>query len=96
MSNEAIYKLHVDCGRMGTIYGLFIAEKGTVEQLVRDEVQVCFGEVLGKHSDISGSMDDTDYTLVTDDQLAVEMFKKYDLSVGYNPFHYIEDVDDNE
>ena len=48
-----LYKFHWDCGRMGNLDGVFIAEPKEIEALIGKEIH--FGEVLGKHSDIQGT-----------------------------------------
>lgn len=47
---KAIYKMDCDCGRMGSLQGVFIAEKEHVTVLLKKKIEVYFGEVLGKHS----------------------------------------------
>lgn len=83
---KALYKFHADCGRAGKLYGLFIAENQFVDKLIEDEMQVYFGEVLGKHSEIVGSVSKEDITLVTDDEFILDSVIKLDLIFGYNPF----------
>lgn len=50
---KAIYKLNADYGRNGNLTGVFIAEKEHVAVLLENKIEVYFGEVLGKHSEIS-------------------------------------------
>lgn len=51
---KALFKMDFDCGRMGNLEGVFIADTEDVEYLVNNKISVYFGEVLGKHSEISG------------------------------------------
>lgn len=83
---KSIFKLHAECGRQGTLYGLFIAENQQVEKLIESEIKVYFGEVLGKHSEIFGSLSDEDIEFITDDQSVVEMVEINNLCVGFDPF----------
>ena len=85
---KAIYKLNLDCGREGSLYGIFIADKEYVDVLVNNDIEVYFGEILGKHSDISLTINDTDLELITDDVKVIDMFEEYELSTGINPFDY--------
>ena len=85
---KALYKMYCDCGRMGSLEGIFVSEKEDVKILVEEGIEVYFGEVLGKHSEISGSIDNDELTEVTDDPKIIEIFEKYNLSSGYNPFDY--------
>ncbi len=53
-----LYKYHENCGRSGSLDGIFIVDergKACLEALMTSEVDVQFGEVLGKHSDVSCS-----------------------------------------
>lgn len=49
---KAIYKMDCDCGRMGSLQGVFIAEKEHVTVLLKQKIEASFGAVLGKHSSI--------------------------------------------
>ena len=89
-NNKAIYKLHFDCRRMGVLLGIFVADKDEMNELIKSGKEIYFGEVLGKHSEISGPIEEGDLTLVTDDPAIVEIFVKYDMETGYNPFNYID------
>ena len=51
---KALFKMDFDCGRMGNLEGVFITDTEDVEYLVNNKISVYFGEVLGKHSEISG------------------------------------------
>jgi hypothetical protein len=85
---KAIYKMTIDCGRMGDLYGQFVATKEAIAELIGTEVY--FGEVLGKHSEVNVVMKEKYFQMVTDDQKVVEMFEKYNFSSGYCPFDYID------
>lgn len=86
---RGIYKFFWDCGRMGVIEGVFTEESENVSSIVGKTVY--FGEVLGKHSDIDGEIAVGDINLITNDKNAVEMFERYQLETGYNPFVYLSD-----
>jgi hypothetical protein len=90
---EAIYKMRFDCGRMGSLKGIFVADTEEMKKLIGTEIY--FGEVLGKHSEIEGPLDEADIELVTNEADVVEIFKKYELQSGYNPFDYIREEEDN-
>lgn len=85
---KGIYKLNFDCGRSGELTGIFVSTDKKVEKLIESGIQVYFGEVLGKHSDVCGPIEKNDIKLHTDDAEAVEAFEKYDFESGYNPFGY--------
>lgn len=85
---KGLYKLNVDCGRNGELDGVFVEEKDMVDILIKERLEVYFGEVLGKHSEIYGSLNEDDITFITDDAAVIEVVEKYKLTSGYNPFHY--------
>lgn len=82
-----VYKFFWDCGRGGDLNGVFVAEKREIDRLMGQEIY--FGEVLGKHSEVSGSIDDCDITLITTDQKVVKIFQKDIGTVGHNPLDYL-------
>lgn len=86
---RGIYKFFWDCGRTGVIEGIFTEDSENVSSILGKDIY--FGEVLGKHSEISGTIDLGDINLITNDKNAVEMFDKYQLETGYNPFVYLND-----
>jgi len=93
---EKLFSFCCDCGRMGSLDGLFIATQEAVDSLVGKYVH--FGEVLGKHSDVGGTIEAGDITLVSDDQDKVEWLKGllgYSIS-GYNPFDYYDPEEDED
>lgn len=91
MSNLNLYKFYVDCGRMGSLDGLFIATQGEVDKAIGKEMY--FGEVLGKHSDIYGELEAHEVTLVSSEQDKVQWLYELlgsDVS-GFNPLSYISE-----
>ena len=86
---KTIYKFYVDCGCSGSLSGVFTAESYDMEMLISSGYEVCFGEVLGKHSDISGCIEETEITTVSSDPKDVEVFERLDLHTGHNPFDRI-------
>ena len=85
---KALYKLNFDCGRNGSLEGIFTAEKEDVEVLVEKEIPIYFGEVLGKHSEVYGTVERDEIEFITDAEEVINIFEKYKLSSGYNPFDY--------
>lgn len=89
MENEkGIYRLYYNCGRMGELTGIFIANKEYVKVLLENKIQVYWGEVLGKHSEVYGSLDESEITLVSDSPEAIKVIQDLRLENGYNPFDY--------
>jgi hypothetical protein len=85
--NKALYKFHFDAGRQGALHGLFIADPKDVRELIESKRIVRFGEVLGKHSDIRGPVEDYDLTLVTDDPEKIKWAEEARLCFGFDPFN---------
>ncbi len=85
---KAIYRFRENCGRMGSLEGIFIATSKQVNELIKSKIQVYFGDVLGKHSEIYGAINKKHIILVTNDSEAVNSFEKYKLTSGHNPFDY--------
>lgn len=85
---KALFKMNFDYGRSGSLEGLFIAEKKYIDYLVEQELQVNFGEVLGKHSEVCGRVSPEEITLVTTDKNVLGIIKEFDLENGYNPLDY--------
>ena len=93
---KAIYEFYWDCGRQGEVSGTFIANKAQVANAVGSEVY--FGEILGKHSEVYGTLDANDLTMKTDDQEFIDKFQEIlgdDYSIGHNPLSHIN-TDDAE
>lgn len=81
-----LYKFFWDCGRMGSLDGLFAAEPDALEEAIGHELY--FGEVLGKHSEIYGPLSKEDIELLPIDdvtvQVLIEAFGDTTFS-GFNP-----------
>jgi len=87
-----LYQFFWDCGRMGDLDGLFVAKDIEVQSALGKSV--CFGEVLGKHSEVSGTLDDADITVVSEDQEKIEWLVSVIGSPnisGFNPLDYINE-----
>ena len=85
---KAVFKFHADCGRMGDLDGVFISTKEKVDKLIESEIQVYFGEVLGKHSEIFGAIEEDEISFVSDNAEAVRIIEEHNLTSGFNPFEY--------
>ena len=85
---KGLYKFSTDCGRMGSLEGIFIDTKERVDKLISSGIEVYFGEVLGKHSEITGVIEKKDITLVTDDENVLKALEKVSIDSGFNPFNY--------
>lgn len=87
-SKKAIFKFNFDCGRQGELEGVLVSTKEKVDTLVKSEMEVYFGEVLGKHSEVVGPIDEGELIFVSDKEDVVRAVEEYGLTSGYNPFDY--------
>lgn len=88
---KVIAKFYMDCGRMGSVEGIFTSTKKDLEAAYGKAFY--FGEILGKHSEIYGNLDESDIDIITDDQEFVAKFEEIIGSgtvSGYNPLDYME------
>lgn len=92
-----LYSFYWDCGRMGDLSGLFVATQEEVDNLIGKEVY--FGEVLGKHSEIYGTINEDHVVLVSDEQDKVEWLVRVsggnESITGFNPLDYVEESYDD-
>jgi hypothetical protein len=85
-----LFRFHWGCGRQGKVEGSFVATQVEIDDAIGRDVY--FGEILGKHSEICGTLDIEDVTLLTDDPEFVAKAVKYGLvPAGYNPLEYLSD-----
>lgn len=83
-----LYRFFVDCGRSGYLEGLFVAQPEELNEAYGTTLY--FGEVLGKHSEVTVKFDPEDITLISEDK---EFVKKLVEIVGvnvsgFNPLSY--------
>lgn len=91
---KRLYKFHWDCGRMGDVSSVFIAESKDLESAIGKTVY--FGEILGKHSEVYGTLDDEDIEVITEDKEVIYIVDRYGLENGYNPLDYIREQEEQE
>ena len=89
MSKKGVYKFFWDCGRMGEVEGLFLSTEEAIAETIGKVIYL--GEVLGKHSEIYGPLDEGDVTLITDDASVVSVFEEHNIRSGFNPLNYIQE-----
>ena len=92
MAKLKLYRFEMDCGRMGMLSGTFVTE--SLKPILGKRVY--FGEVLGKHSEIEGVLDEGDFTLLTNDQDFINKFVELECESGHNPFDYFEPEDEED
>ncbi len=78
---------------MGHVEGVFVSDHKTVSDAIGRHVY--FGEILGKHSEIHGTLKKSDVTALTDDQSFIARAEEFKIvPMGRNPLEYLEEADD--
>ena len=94
---KVLAKFYWDCGRIGAIDGILIADKEDIEAAYGRHVYL--GEVLSKYSEVYGDLVEGDITIVSEDPVVVEvllnLFEDGTIS-GFNPLEYIESDEEDE
>lgn len=88
-SKEGVFKYSENFARMGSLVGVFIAELDDVE--CADGQEVYLGEVLGKHSEVSASINSETVKLVSSDPAIVALVREHGLESGVNPIASLGD-----
>jgi hypothetical protein len=87
-----LYKFYWDCGRSGDLEGTFVCEEERIQKLIGQDIN--FGEVLGKHSEITGTLQTKDIEECSDDQEFIDKVIEAGLvPSGFNPLHYYEEFE---
>ncbi len=91
-----IYKYEQDFGRMGSLHSVFAASDEDIARL-RKAKRVYLGECLGKHLEVTATIDDKTVRELTDDPAVVAFFTEHlDGCSGTNLLGYMEDADADE
>ena len=85
---KGLYKLDIERRRSSNITGIFVEQSDYVDYLIKSKIEVHFGEIEGKHSDVYGSIDAKDISLITQDENVIKIVQEYGLENGINPFDY--------
>jgi hypothetical protein len=77
-----LYKFHWYCGRLGDLSGLFVSSRAAVSSVIG--MDVYFGEVLGKHSEIYGTLEasEIEEVLVLDTESSLEVVSAIASALG--------------
>lgn len=87
---KKLYRFCWDCGRQGSVKGLFISDEKTLKNNIGKNVYL--GEILGKHSDIFGTLDKEDIEEISQDQDFINKFESIiGKSFGHNPLANISE-----
>lgn len=96
MEERYLWKFGWDCGRQGYVEGLFVATESEVNNIIGKEVY--FGEILGKHSEIYGTIENGEIEKVDLDSETVEKVSLLlgDTWSGRNPLEYIDEDEEDD
>lgn len=86
---KVLAKFFWDCGRSGEVSGLFITTVPELQAAYGKDVY--FGEILGKHSEVYGTLGEGDIEIISEDQNLLETLEKLlgTTISGYNPLGYL-------
>lgn len=87
---KGIYRFKAWC-RQGDLEGLFVATRSDIENLLNLGKDIEFGEVLGKYSDISFTVENEHITLISEESIHVDFFENFIVDSGINPLLYINE-----
>lgn len=90
MSERYLWRFYWDYGRNGEVEGLFVATDEEINKALG--MDVYFGEILGKHSEVYGKLEGDDLEKIDLDSETVEKVSKLigDTWSGYNPLSYLK------
>ena len=90
---KKLYKFYEYYGRQGEVEGMFVEFSEVVDALIKDSITVDFGEILGKHSDVSVTLSEDNLTAVSDSPEVIKVIEEHVGEFGYNPVtRWIEDA----
>ena len=89
---EKVYKWNCHFGRMGDLEGLFVATESGVAAAIGKRAY--FGEVLGKHSEVYGDLEASEFTVLSEEKSVVEFVREHG-PFGFNPLAYVKTPCDN-
>lgn len=96
-NQQVLVKFHWSFRRSGEVSGVFICTKQQIADAIGKEVY--FGEILGKHSEVYGTLDEGDIEILSDDSKVIEVllgvFPDGEIS-GYNLLSYVQETDDED
>ena len=84
---KALYKIDLHLHYAHAV-GFFIEEKEKADWLLKTKPKIYFGEISGKRSSVSRTLDEDDIQMITDDPDDLKVIERLDLEHGINPFWY--------
>lgn len=96
MTDLKLFSFFWDCGRMGSLEGLFFATREEINAAFGSDIY--FGEVLGKHSEVYGTLNPTDIDeMNVSSDVALALYEAVGTRTvsGYNPLEYLDEDEDD-
>ena len=92
---KVLAEFFVDCGRMGELHGLFVAESESIADAFGREAY--FDEVLGKHSEIEVELNSDNIAVLGASDAFIEEFQRLlPDGVGICPLSYLRGPEGDE
>lgn len=91
---KVLYRYQLDCGRAGCLEAVFVSTRQEVAEAIGSRVD--FGEAFGKHSSVTGVLEELEFQELTDDQDFIAKFLELNCENGKNPLHYLSDDEEDE
>jgi hypothetical protein len=95
---KKLLAFNVYCGRMGSLSGRFVADdedQAELESIMGRDIY--FGEVLGKHSDVTITLEPEHISVVTDNEAFLAEAERLNISLdtGFDPLQQYRDSADD-
>lgn len=87
-----IYRFHENCGRNGSLNGLFTATDELIEWAMGKTVM--FDEALGKHTEIEVTLSEENLSIIEATPEQLEWFIKNISTFGHNPMELLEEQEE--
>lgn len=81
-------------GRGGSLEGLFATTRTQLDAAIGRRLR--FGEVLGKHSNVTSTLPIEAFTVVSDDAKTIEIVDGLDVYDGFNPVALLAEQDEED
>jgi hypothetical protein len=89
-----LYKYEADFDCFGSLDGIFVADDVDIANAIGRSVY--FGEILGKHSEVTDDLTEDSFEVVTDDQDFIQKFQALGCESGWNPVKLLRRRDEEE
>ena len=96
-NSRKLLQFCMSCGGNAFLEGLFVVDESgweTIQNIIRDGMEINYGEALGKYSEINQVLTEGDIKVLSVDQEFIDDFQTYvGKSFGHNPLEYYQEED---